>query len=184
MSGAKALQYLNDAYLVDILEAEDWPFLTELVSGTAPMELTSMRSVEYVIDETEERKLTAIDRRNLTDDFTVNLTTPGPPLFYFMVGESELDVFPTNTTDILNVRYYKTVPRLTGAVIPVLPERFHSLIIDGAVARAYEDSDDYELAQNANTKFQERLQKMTAALMEKLRDGPDEYVAVLDPYAL
>jgi len=184
MSNEKALQYLNASYQVDICEAEDWPFLAEEVSGTAPLVISSMRSLEYVIDTTSERKLVAIDRRNLTDDFTVKFTTPGPPLFYFIDGEAEIEVFPANTTDILTARYYRTPVRLAGAGIPVIPERFHSLIIDGAVARAYEDSDDYELAQNANTKFTERLQKMTSALMEKLRDGPDGYVAILDPYVL
>ena len=177
MSNAKAAGYVNDAYLVDLCGAEDWPFLEGTVTGVAPLSMPEFESLEFVIDTTEEKKLHPLDRRNLTDDYP-NLSTTGTAIYYYLTGGSTLNVYPLNTTDSLFVRYWKTPSRLSGTAVPLIPERFHSLIIDGAVARAYEDSDDYELAQNAEQKFLARLQKMREALLEPYRDGPDDFIQI------
>jgi len=180
LSNTKALGYLNDSYLVDICGDQDWSFLEDTITGVAPLTLPEFETVEYVIDTTEERKLLPLDRRLLTDKYPT-LAETGTPSFYYLTEGDVLNVFPTNTIDSLLVRYWKTPAALTGSSTPLLPERFHSLIIDGAIARAYEDSDDYELAENAETKFQRRLQKMREALLGPYRDGPDVYVAITDP---
>src|SRR3954462_2289412 len=70
--------FTNDAYLRDICEVQDWPFLEASTSGTAPVTVSDLRTVEYVIDSTNGVKLSPIDRRNLTD-WTVDLTTTGTP---------------------------------------------------------------------------------------------------------
>lgn len=182
LSNSKALGYLNDAYLVDICGDQDWSFLEASATGTAPLTLSEFETLEYVIDTTAERKLLPLDRRLLTDNYPT-LSETGMPSFYYLTEGKVLNVFPTNTTDSLLVKYWKTPVRLTGSASPLVPERFHSLIIDGAAARAYEDSDDYELAENANTKFQLRLQKMREALLGPFRDGTKDYVQITDPYS-
>jgi hypothetical protein len=177
MSNAEADQVVNDAYLVDICEEEDWPFKEGTATGPAPLALSEFGSLEYVIDTTEEKKLSPLNRGNLTDSFPT-LSEAGNPSFYYLTEGKVLNVYPANTTDSLLVRYWKTPAKLTGSATPILPERWHSLIVDAAVSRAYEGSDDYELAQNAATTFQSRLQKMRDSLLEPLRDGPDQFVQI------
>lgn len=148
-------------------------------SGAAPLEVADLRSVEYVIDSTDETKLDPLDRRLLTDT-SFNLAEQGVPSWYYLTKGTTINVFPVSSAS-LSVRYYKVPPKLTGSGVPVLPERWHSLIIDGAVARAYADSDDFELERNAEEAFQRRLQRMREALLDVYRDGPSEFIAVTNP---
>lgn len=174
---AKAEGYINDAYLVDICEEEDWPFLEALhAEEAAPLSIANLRTVEQVIDTTQALKLKPLDPRHITDDYDTDLSTVGSPEFYYLTNGPTLNVYPTSTTSLISVKYWKAPEPLTGIETPLLPTRFHSLIVDGAVARAYEDSDDYELAENAEAKFQRRLQRMREALLVQGRDGPDDYV--------
>lgn len=177
MSTGEAELLINDAYSVDIVGTEEWPFLEASIEGTAPLALPDFESLELVIDTTEETKLHPLDRRNLTDNFP-NQAEVGAPRFYYLTEGRTLNVYPLNTTDNLLARFRETPPKLTGSAVPVIPERFHSLIVDGAVSRAYEGSDDYELAQNAATVFMSRLMKMKEALLEPYRDGPDQFIQV------
>lgn len=181
LSNGKALGYLNDAYLVDICGDQDWSFLEATVTGAAPLTIPEIETIEYIIDTTQERKLLPLDRRLLTDE-NPTLVETGTPIFYYLTEGKVVNVFPVNTTDSLLVKYWRTPARLSGSATPLIPERFHSLIIDGAVARAYEDSDDYELAANAETNFQKRLQKMREALLGPFRDGTKDYVQITDAF--
>lgn len=178
MSTGEAELLINDAYRIDIVGSEDWPFLESSVEGTAPLEVPNLETVELVVDQTQGTKLVPYDRRNLTDSYPL-LQEQGTPRFYYLQG-NELTVYPLNTTDTLLVRYREYASQLTGSDTPIIPARFHSLIIDGAVSRAYEGSDDYELAQSAATVFQSRLQKMREILLERFRDGPDQFVEITD----
>lgn len=176
MSTAEAELLINDAYSVDIVSAEDWPFLEAQQETTAPVTIENLESVELVVDLTVGVKLTPLDLRNLTDDYPLRQET-GTPRFYYLT-EGTLNVYPVNTTDTLLIRYQAVPTPLTGSATPIIPTRYHSLIVDGAVARAYEGSDDYELAQSAAATFQSRLQKMRESLLVRYRDGPSEFVTI------
>jgi hypothetical protein len=178
-TSSKALGYINDAYLTDICDAEDWPFLEATATGSAPLEIADVRGIEYVTNTTDQTKLAAMDRRLLTDA-NYNLEEEGTPSFYYVANGDTIKTFPVSTAT-LSVAYYKVPERLSGPAVPVLPERWHSLIVDGAVARAYADSDDYELERNAEEAFQKRLQKMREALLDPYRDGPADFIQVTDP---
>lgn len=181
LSTSRATNYLNDAYLLDICEVESWPFLHASKEGTAPLTISDLRSVESVIDSTQNTKLSPLDPRELTDSYDTDLTTAGTPTFYYLDAESIVSVYPANTSDTILVRYWKAPEALTGSASPVIPSRFHTLIVDYAVARAYEDSDDYELAQNARENADGRLAKMRESLLGWNRDLPSEFIAVVDP---
>jgi hypothetical protein len=174
MSTGEAELLINDAYLVDIATVENWPFLEAQRETTAPVTIENLETIELVVDMTQGVKLHPLDLRNLTDDYPLRQET-GTPSFYY-VAEGVMNVYPVNTTDTLLVRYRAAPTALTGNATPIIPTRFHSLIIDGAVARAYEGSDDYELAQSAATTFQSRLQRMREVLLEQYRDGPHQFV--------
>lgn len=181
LSTSRATNYLNDGYLIDICETENWPFLRASTTGTAPITVADLRSVESVIDSTQDRKLIPLDQRQLTDSYDTDLSTTGSPVFYYQDAETVLSVYPANTSDTILVRYWKAPEALSGTETPVIPSRFHSVIIDYAVARAYEDSDDYELAQNARENADGRLAKMRESLLGWNRDLPSEVIAVVDP---
>jgi len=182
LDDAKAEGFLNDGYLLDICEVEDWPFLEAEYLGPAPLEIPDIRSIELVTNVTQGRKLTPLERRAITDD-SVNLEEEGAPVFYYLDGGRILTTHPTST-DELRVRYFATPPKLEGEAYPVLPARYHSMIVDAAVARAYEDSDDWELSQSAEAKFQARLNRMREALLDVYRDGPYQFVEVTNPDAM
>jgi hypothetical protein len=182
--GSRAENYVNDAYILDICEAADWPFLEATTEGKAPLEITSLSAVRYVIDVTQEVKLVPLKQDRITDDYSVNLAELGSPSFYYLEAGDTVKVYPANTTDTIQVAYWKTASRLTGTETPLIPERFHSLIVDGAVARAYENSDDYELAVAAKDRFNARLQSMQESLTDLQHDGPDDHIVVTDPAAL
>jgi hypothetical protein len=181
LSTSRCQQYLNDSYLVDICETENWPFLHATKEGTAPLTVSDLRSVESVINSTQDNKLAPLDPRELTSVYDTDLTTTGSPGFYYVDAETVVSVYPANTSDTILVRYWKVPEALSGSASPVLPARFHTLIVDYAVARAYEDSDDYELAQNARENADGRLAKMRESLLGWNRDLPSEYVAMVDP---
>lgn len=182
--GSRAENYVNDAYILDICEAADWPFLEESMEGKAPLEITNLSAVRYVLDVTQERKLKPLKKDRITDDYGVNLALAGDPAFYFLEAGDTVRTYPVSTTDTIQVAYWKTAPRLTGTETPLIPERFHSLIVDGAVARAYENSDDYELAVAAKDRFNARLQSMQESLTDLQHDSPDDHIVVTDPAAL
>jgi hypothetical protein len=182
LSTAECLQYLNDAYLLDICEDEDWFFLEASATGTAPLEIPDLRTIEYVIDTTQETRLEPLRRARIADSNT-NLAEAGPPLYYYVTEGTTVNTFPTSSTDELLVRYWKVPDELTGSVTPILPTRWHSLIVDGARARAYTNADDWELRTAAQNDFEAKLERMRESLDSQQHDAPDDYVVVTDPYA-
>lgn len=176
--------YVNDSYVLDIAEQDDWPWLEKSVESTAPLEIADLSAVRYVIDVTQEAKLVPLKQDRITDDYGVNLALAGNPINYYLEAGDTVKVYPTSKSDMILVAYWKTASRLLGAETPLVPERFHSLIVDGAVARAYEDSDDYELANAAKDRFNLRLQAMRDSLTDLQHDAPDDHIVVTDPAAL
>lgn len=181
--GSRTEGYLNDAYLLDICEEEDWPFLEDLAEGPAPLEISDLRTVEYVTNLTNPSKLDPLLSARITDDWNPDLTQTGTPSLYYLTKGTTVNVFPT-AADELAVRYWKVPIRLTGTAEPLLPERWHSLIIDAAVARAYRNSDDWELSTTAKGTFEAELQRMRDSLLNGQHDAPDDYIVVEDPAAL
>lgn len=184
LSTAELGEYINDSYLLDICEDEDWPFLEETATGVAPLVIENLRAVEYVVNSTQKNSLVPIDRRHLIADVDTDLTTAGTPTYWYLTAGNTVNVYPANTSDKLSVRYWKVPAELSGTATPLLPSRFHSLLVDGAVARAYENSDDYELREAKIATFQDRLERMRESLDVQNRDGPTQYIEITDPEAL
>jgi len=184
LTEAECLGYLNDAYLLDICEEEDWPFLEAIKEGKAPLEVKDLRTIEYVTNLTQETKLDPLRRARITDDFSPDLTTPGSPFVYYLTEGKKVNVYPVSTNDEFAVRYWKVPEELSGTKEPLSPPRFHSLIVDGARARAYPNSDDWELATAAENKFLVGLERMRDSLMNMQHDAPDDHVVVEDAAAM
>lgn len=170
-------QYINDAYRIDICEAEEWPFLRSSTSGTAPLTTSDLRTVESVIDTTQGLRLMPLDTREITNYLDTDLTTTGAPVYYYLSASQTISVYPANTSDTISVRYWKVATVLSAdADEPVFDSRWHSLIVDAAVARAYEDDDEWDAAQVASDRFGRRLDAMRASLLAYQHDRPDEFI--------
>lgn len=178
--GARVESYLNDAYLLDICEGEDWSFLEETKEGAAPLTISDLRTVEYVIDQTNIGKLEPLLKDRITDDWNPDLTEAGTPSLYYITQGTTINVFPV-AANTIEVRYWKVAEELSGTAEPLLPKRWHSLIIDGAVARAYRNSDDWELSQAAKATFETELQGMRESLLNQQHDSSDDYIVQTDP---
>lgn len=179
---ARVKRFLNFGYLTEICGAEDWPFLEDTEEGVAPLKVTDLRSISEVIDSTQERKLLPMDRRTITDTYGAILTTPGTPAFYYLSTGLTVNVFPANTTDTLAVDYYKVPAELAKDTDePLLPERWHYLLVTAAEIPAYRERNNYEAANNSRTELERGLTEMANELLGWSHDVPEESIAATDP---
>jgi len=166
----RAKRWLNEAYIEDVCDEQPWPFLETTVTGTAPLSIADVKDVLYVVDTTNKTRLSSTDIRDVVDVDTDPLTA-GTPHSYYLNGASSLAVYPTNTTVSLSVRYVKVPAELSAdGDVPVLPARFHPMIVDGAMVRAYRDNDEWEAAGQAQQAFDARLGRMTDAMFSRSFD--------------
>lgn len=160
LSASRLGRYINVAYH-ELCDLEEWPFLEASASGAAPLTISDVRTVLSVYDQAANANLTARERRGLVEDYR-DLTTTGPPRFFYLDGTS-LSTYPVGGT--LNARYIKVPPDLAGDTdTPLVPPRFHYVIVDIAARRAYIDSDAYDKAQAV----QAEVDRMVAIMRDSL----------------
>lgn len=152
-------RWINLAYQ-ELCEAEDWPFLYADISGLAPLAIADLRSVLSV--NSESRSLRWLDRRVLTGS-GVDLAQRGSPTYWHLEDRTLL-TYPASD-EVLEVRYVKVPVDLTAdADVPVVPARYHDLLVDGAVVRAYKDSDNYEAMAAVRSEYDRALHGMALTL--------------------
>lgn len=123
-----------------------WPWLETTTTGTAPLSIADLKFVLYVVDTTNQFKLTGVDARDVTDRDTT-VTTTGAADSWWLDGTGTLDTYPTQSNAALSVRYVKYSPELSAdSDTPLIPARYHAVWIDYAVIDAYKDSDNYVAA--------------------------------------
>lgn len=171
--------YINYAYLVDVCEADAWPFLEASTTGVAPVSVTDLRAIEAVIDTTNGVKLKPLDRRNVTD-LTATPTETGSASYYYITGGNTVTTWPVGT-GTLQVYYWKVPTALAAdANEPLVPQRFRQVIVDFAEVRAYTDDDEPEQAANSLERAQARLEAMRTSLMLQQYDEPDQWLVARD----
>lgn len=123
-----------------------WPWLETTTTGTAPLTISDLRQVLYVVDSTNRVVLPGLDVRS-TVEADPSLQA-GSPSSWWLDGLTTLRVHPTSTSVSLSVRYLKFSAELSaGSDTPLIPTREHPVWIDFAVVEAYKDSDNYGAAQ-------------------------------------
>lgn len=173
-SAARVDAWINRAYM-ELAEEEEWPWLYTTTSGAAPLAVSDVRMIESVIDTTTGVKLVPLDRRHLTD-ISNDLAITGSPTFYYFSAESTIDVYPA-ATDTLAVRYWKVPAELSAdGDTPLLPSRFHQLLVDGALVFGYYDTDNFEAALQCRDLFESGKARMRESLMVRQADRPDDFV--------
>lgn len=151
---ARGFDYLSTTRMNLMLNAgknalEDeypFPWLETTTTGTAPLTISDLKYVLYVVDTSNQNELTGVDVRDVAlGDPTV--TTAGTPDSWWLDGAATVRTYPTSTSASLSVRYVKFSPELSAdSDTPLIPGRYHLTWIDYAVVRAYEDSDNYDAA--------------------------------------
>jgi len=165
-------RYINQVYL-NICEEEQWPFLETTETGTPPYTTTAeIRGVDSVVDTTNANILSWMDRRRLLE-IDRDLTTTGTPVYWYQTSQSTINVYPANTAITLSVHFFKVPTELTaGSDEPLIPQRWHDLIVDGVAIRAYKDTDDYDAAGNVQQWYDAQLQQMRDSVLRHY-DGTD-----------
>jgi hypothetical protein len=170
----RAKRWLVEGYLEDICADEPWDFLRTSTSGAAPLTISDLDTIISVKDTTNDEPLYGADHGWLEDSYP-DLTTTGTPEWYYLSDDTTLSVYPANTSDTIQVRYFKVPAEPSDDADEfVVPSRWQGLIIDAAVIRAYMDSDNFEAAGLLQSRFDRRLEKMKWAHM--VRDSHPRFV--------
>jgi hypothetical protein len=90
LSDARATIMLNNAK--NAFEDEfDWPWLETTTTGVAPLTISDLGAVLYVVDTTDGSELQGIDARDVVDVDT-NVSTAGVPTSWWLDGTVSLGV--------------------------------------------------------------------------------------------
>lgn len=166
LSDTRLGQYVNwgRAELDDLYR---WPYREAAVTGTAPLIVTDLGVIEAVTNETSHATLQPADFRGLLEDYG-DLSLSGTPSSYYVswaTGVPEVATYPASTNTI-GVQYWKVTPDLSaGTDTPLAPTRFHGLIVDLAVRRAYRDRDNHQAAEQLQVEIDRQVQTMIGALL-------------------
>lgn len=184
---SRGFQYITDnAVLNDMLNnaknaLEDeyaWPWLeTTATTQAAPVTITDLKSVEYVVDTTNDRPLGGIDPRTVPD-LDGDPTTTGTPLWWWLDGTQMLQVYPLSSSVQISVRYVKFSPDLANdSDTPLIPARYHSVWVDYAVVEAYKDQPNFNAANALLGDIrQRRLPQMIQQFAGRNRQNPESQV--------
>lgn len=165
--------WLNWAYH-DVCHRQAWPFLETTTSGVAPITISDFGHALSVVDTTGNGPLSWEDVRTLREQ-DPTLTGTGSPMVWYMDG-SALTVYPASTTNTISVRYLKVPTDLSAdSDTPLIPSRFHYILVEGALVKAYKDDDETASAQDAATEFEAGIMKMTNELLVPNFDTPASF---------
>lgn len=173
---ARAERWLNQAYR-EILNLHAWPFLQTVatgVTGAGTVSVPDFRKALYVT--ADDRVLASIRLEELAD-LPADLTRTGVPVYWYLDG-TNIKTWPSGGTVV--VRYVKRVAPMTGTADPVFDEEYHDLIVDGAMLRAYKDSDNFEAYAALRQVYDGALAQMAEDYL--LTSRSTSYIDPGDPY--
>lgn len=195
---SQKLMLLNEAYF-DIVTREPWPFLEKAVEFTAPdgttqitnngalsTQITDLGSVLSFTDTTHN-VLMVPERADVVEkNYKINNLNVYPERYYF-IG-NELFVYPAvqgSTTYRLYYTRVATGATDTGADTDsntfLIPARHHSVIVYGALVKAFLVNDDPQAAAFQNM-FEQRYQQMRNDVWMKQYDRTDRIHVLTDNY--
>lgn len=188
------LTLLNEAYF-DIVTREPWPFLEKMVSFTPPNGTTQVtnqvfpnspsdvNSVLSFIDVSNRFVLTPERSDVVEKNYRVESYTGFPEVYYF-VGE-ELFLYPEALGNIEYRLFYTRTPvaatEVSDTTAWFIPTRHHSIILYGALVKAFLVNDDPQVAAFQNL-FESRYQQMRNDLWMQQYDRTERIHAVSDSY--
>lgn len=182
--GDRGFSYLTDARLGQYInwargELDDlalWPYRSTTQSGSAPLTVTDIGTIESVYESVVKKVLRPADRRDLLQ-FYADLALTGTPDFYY-IDNGVVKTFPVGGT--IDVRHYKIPPDLTGTDVPLAPTRFHQVIVDIATRMAYRDSDNHAAAEALQGQIDRDVWRMMESLLVGQVQGPQSAVQLVE----
>lgn len=160
-------RWINESYH-EVCNEADWPFLETSVTAASPQTITDLRRVISVHDATNKLPLRPTSRSWIIATFGDTATATGSLRFYW-VENTSVKVYPANTTN--TTVYYLKVPTDLSANTdsPTVPSRFHTIIVDGAIRRAFERRGDLQSAQAVEGSRRAKLDVMKRTLLTEYR---------------
>lgn len=156
-----------------VANLEAWPFMEGSTTLTAPASVPDLRAVLSVMDQTSNQPLGFEDYRTIRDR-DPNLQATGNPTSWY-IFENQLHVYPLSG-NTLSLYYLKRVaPLLSDDDEPLIPEDYHyDILVEGAVADAYRDSDNAEMAALCEAEYGAAIEDMRNDLLVPNFDGPSD----------
>lgn len=184
VTDAQWKDYVNDAY-ADVQGATPfWPWL-----ATSDVALTVLANARTTALPVNVYRITAL--LNDTDDIRMRPfegtsehyaqyptdADAGPPTQYRVLGTT-LYVYPKPTvTTALRVEYTKSAAELSAdGDLPAFPAEFHRILVEGALANAYEDDANVQMAQMYDANFAAGLEGLKTAMLQPQQERYPEIV--------
>lgn len=178
---ARGFDYLSDTrldfflnYAKDEIETlADWPWLETTTTDTAPLTISDLKHVLYVVDTSNRTELMGVQALDIVRELDADVDATGTPMVWWLDGLTTLKLYPTNASVNLSVRYVKVSPTLDAAdETPLIPSKHHQVWIDTAVKEAYQDSDNFEAAQQLQQSIDRGIGRMLEEYETRNRQNP------------
>ena len=200
---SQKLMLLNEAYF-DIVTREPWPFLEKTVNITVPNgvtqitnnasvspQITDLNSVLSFTD-TSHNVILIPERTDVVEkNYKINNLNVYPERYYLTgAGNNDLDLFvyPAVQGSTSYRLYYTVIPvgatdtgHDTDSNTFLIPKRHHSVIVYGALVKAFLVNDDPQAAAFQNM-FEQRYQQMRNDVWMKQYDRTDRIHVLTDNY--
>ena len=179
---------INEAYF-DIVTREAWPFMEGLATIAQPSAddtlnvPTNFQAVLSLVDT--DNNIVLEPERNDVVEKNVRLNADsGSPTKYYFVGET-LYLYPSDNTGTTYRLYYIKAPStltVDSVVADILiPARHHSIIVYGALVKAFLVNDDPQAAVFQNM-FESRYMQMRNDVWMRQYDRPERIHVITDSH--
>ena len=179
---------INEAYF-DIVTREAWPFMEGLSTITQPSNddtlnvPTNFQAVLSLVDS--QNNIVLEPERNDVVEKNIRLNADsGSPTKYYFVGET-LYLYPSDNTGTTYRLYYIKAPStltVDSVVADILiPVRHHSIIVYGALVKAFLVNDDPQAAVFQNM-FESRYMQMRNDVWMRQYDRPERIHVITDSH--
>ena len=179
---------INEAYF-DIVTREAWPFMEGLTNITQPANddalnvPTNFQAVLSLVDSTNNIVLEPERNDVIEKNIRIGLDSGNPTKYYF-VGDT-LYLYPSdNTGTTYRLYYIKSPSVLTTSSVPadiLIPVRHHSIIVYGALVKAFLVNDDPQAAVFQNM-FESRYMQMRNDVWMRQYDRPERIHVITDAH--
>lgn len=165
--------WINQSYQ-DIADRYPWPDLVTSITETdGTVTVADLGHVLEVTNNTTVTKMQYIDWRDLTDTDPA-LTDTGEPMFWYIPDAATpvVTIYPLKAHSI-TVKYAKIPTDLVGdSDTPLLPTRFHWLLVQGACMLSAQRDRSLDLAAEYEARYEAGIMRMAAAEFDPNYDTP------------
>lgn len=189
LENSQKLLLLNEAYL-DIATREPWPFLEKVVTvtqdgndGVVDIPDNDLGAVLSIIDMSGKLALSPERADVIEKNYLINSDNNTPTKYYFVGNDIHLWPVPSSGRS-LRIMYIREPEALTETSLEsdiLIPKRHHSIIVYGALVKAYLVNDDPQAATFQNM-YETRYQQMRNDLWMKQYDRTDRIHVITESY--